>query len=232
MIYLFDIDGTLMLSGGAGSRALDRVFAARHGLTGALDAIDAGGKTDPQILGEVFAAHLGRAPSEDELAAIIADYLPLLVEELARSSLRLMPWVHQALDWLDRRGEVHLGLATGNVRAGAMAKLGRAALWERFAFGGFGCDAAVRAEVVRAGIDRGRAHAGGAGGGGAAIDDADIVVIGDTLHDITAARACGIRVLAVATGSVDRATLASAEPDAVFDSLEELPAWHCAQYGS
>ena len=119
VIYLFDVDGTLLLSGGAGSRALDRVFASRYGLVRAMAAIDLGGKTDPQILGEVFAQHLRRAPELGELDAIIAAYLPLLADELARTRLRVMPWVGEALDWLEGHPGVPLGLAPGNGRAGA-----------------------------------------------------------------------------------------------------------------
>jgi phosphoglycolate phosphatase-like HAD superfamily hydrolase len=225
MLYLFDIDGTLLLSGGAGSRALDRVFLARYGIETAMAEVDLGGKTDPWILTDVISRRLGRPPHAGELDEVLAAYLPLLQEELQHSKFRLMPWVDEALDWLDEQRGVHLGLATGNVRIGARAKLERAGLWWRFAFGGFGCDSPERPVLVQRAIERGHDRAG------ARCADREVVVIGDTVHDISAARANGVRVIAVATGSVDRATLAAAEPDAVFDTLEELPAWHLANFG-
>jgi phosphoglycolate phosphatase len=225
MLYLFDIDGTLLLSGGAGSRALDRVFLARYGIETAMAEVDLGGKTDHWILTDVLSRRLGRPPNAGEIDEVLAAYLPLLQEELQHSHFRLMPWVDECLDWLDERRGVHLGLATGNVRIGARAKLERAGLWWRFAFGGFGCDSPERPTLVQRAIERGHERAG------VRCPNQEVVVVGDTVHDITAARANGVRVVAVATGSVDRATLAASNPDAVFDTLEELPAWHLEHYG-
>jgi len=112
-----------------------------------------------------------------------------------------------------------LGVATGNVRAGAEAKLTAAGLHTHFSLGGYGSDSHVRAELVAAAIARGRER-------GAL---REVVVVGDTVHDIAAARACGAVACAVATGSDPAEALAGA--DAVFASLAELPAWHAARYG-
>lgn len=219
MLYLFDIDGTLLLSGGAGARALEGAFAARFGLAGAMDGVQLGGKTDPNIVEEVFLARLGRPPTAAEIDEILDLYLPLLRAELAAASqFRLMPWVVEALDHLAALPGVRIGLATGNIRAGAQAKLERAGLWERFELGGFACDHRDRHRLVARAIER---------AGGVPLDQ--VIVIGDTPFDVSAARACGARVIAVATGSVTRDALAACEPDAVFDSLAELPAWHAAQ---
>jgi phosphoglycolate phosphatase len=221
MLYLFDIDGTILLTGGAGSRALNRVFRDRHDLDGAMDDVSAGGKTDPQIVTEIFVRHLGRAPTAAEIDAVIDDYVPLLRAELRRSpAFRTMPAVAEAIDYLEGRPGIHLGIATGNVRAGARAKLEHIDLWERFAFGGFGDDSAERPGLVERAIERGCAHVG------ARVARELVVVVGDTPLDIAAARACGVRVVAVATGAVDPETLAAAAPDAVLDTLAELPAWH------
>jgi phosphoglycolate phosphatase len=221
MLYLFDIDGTLLLSGGAGSRALDRVFHARHGVAAVTAGIDFSGKTDPLIIGEMFAAGLGRAPTEAESAALLADYLPALAEELARSQrFRLMPAVVETLDFVAAQAGVVCGVATGNVRAAADAKLRRAGLADRFACGGYGCDHGERPRLVARAIERAEALAG------RPIPRQTIVVVGDTPLDVAAARACGVRVVAVATGSVARPALEAAGADAVFDTLAELPAWH------
>ncbi len=224
MLYLFDIDGTLLLSGGAGARALDHVFTHRYNISGAMRDIQPGGKTDPMILTEVFENFLGRRPSQAEIDDILAAYLPRLVASLAESeNFRLMPAVHEALDFLGQQAGVLLALATGNIRAAAHAKLEHAQLAGHFITGGFGDDSADRSELVARAIERSEAHAA------RRIAREDIVVVGDTERDIHAARACGVRVIAVATGSASRERLLAEGPDAVFDTLAELPAWHRAQ---
>ena len=227
MLYLFDIDGTLLLSGGAGMRALERAFQDRFGLAGAMASIQPGGKTDSIILEEMFAAGLGRAPTAAEMDEIIALYLPLLQAEMTvASGFRLMPSVVETLDYLDGLGaEVIVGLATGNVREAARIKLERAGLWPRFAIGGFGCDHRDRARLVARAIERACVHAGVD-----ALAPDQVVVVGDTPFDVQAARACGARAVAVATGTASRADLASCRPDILLDTLAELPAWHAAQF--
>lgn len=219
MIYLFDIDGTLLLTGGAGSRALDRVFRDRYGIDGAMAAIRAGGKTDDNIVREIFETRLGRAPEPGEVGAVLEEYVPRLRAELAADvGFRIMPRVAEALAFLTE-ARVVLGIATGNIRVAAEAKLDRARLRHHFATGGYGCDDADRTGLVRAAIGRARAHAGCG-------DDVPIVVVGDTTRDVVAARACGVQVVAVATGSQSHAELAAAEPDAVLGTLAELPDCH------
>jgi phosphoglycolate phosphatase len=223
MLYLFDIDGTLLLSGGAGGRALDRAFRNRFGIEGAMEQIKPGGKTDPAILEEIFAARLGRAPTAAELDEVIALYLPLLEAELGEApGFRLMPSVVEALDFLAGLvPDVILGLATGNVREAARIKLERAGLWPRFALGGFGCDHRERPRLVARAIERACAHASVAH-----LPPEQVVVVGDTPLDVAAARACGVRAVAVATGTARRDDLAACRPDALLDTLAELPAWH------
>src|SRR5207237_2249785 len=114
-------------------------------------------------------------------------------------------------------GRAVLAVATGNIRAGAEAKLAAAGLDDRFALGGYGCDSPVRAELVARAIERGRACG----------EVREVIVVGDTIHDIAAARACGATVCAVATGADSADKLAHA--DAVFATLRELPAWHLAR---
>jgi phosphoglycolate phosphatase-like HAD superfamily hydrolase len=174
------------------------------------------------IVTEIFTTRLARAPEAAEIEAIIDEYVPLLRAALPQSArFRLMPAVHEALDFLAAQTAVHLAVATGNVRSGARAKLEHCGLWARFAMGGgFGDDSPERPLLVLRAIERAKTTAG--------IDflPERIVVVGDTPYDIHAARACGVRVMAVATGSLDRATLESHEPDVVLDTLDELPAWH------
>lgn len=219
-MYLFDIDGTLLLSGGSGSIAINQLFEERYGAQGVMDSVVAGGKTDPMIFQECARNGLQRELTEDEVSVLIEAYLPMLASELQRASrFRLMPYVRECMAFVAGVQDL-VGIATGNVEGAAMAKLERAALRNHFHFGGYGSDSAIRPELVAAAMKRGRECAG------RELPDEDFIVVGDTLHDITAARACGARVIAVATGSASKETLAEGKPDALFETLEELPAWH------
>lgn len=222
ILYLFDIDGTLLHARSSGRNAFDAVFAAHHGIERACDGMRFGGKTDPALIDELFALRLGRPPSDAERAAFLDAYLPLLRNDLASAGVEVYAGVTEALAWLAARDDVVLGIATGNVRAGAEAKLKTAGLATHFVLGGYGCDSHLRPQLVAAAIERGRAH-------GAMRAIREVVVVGDTIHDISAARACGAVACAVSTGS-DRAE-ALAHADVVFASLAELPAWHTARYG-
>ena len=219
VLYLFDIDGTLLDAHGSGRGAFDEVFAEHHGIANASDGIRYGGKTDPAIVEEIFVARMGRVPTDAEHAAFLEAYLPRLHAQLAARVPIILPGVVTTLELLAKLMHVRLGVATGNVRAGAEAKLVAAGLHAWFELGGYGCDSPRRAELVAAAIERARAR----------YEVREVVVVGDTIHDIAAARACGARVCAVATGSDPADKLQDA--DAVFQTMNELPAWHAARFG-
>jgi len=219
VVYLFDIDGTLLHAHGSGRAAFDAVFVEQHGIPDASTGIRYGGKTDHQIIDEIFVARMGRRATAGERAAFIAAYLPKLHALLVEHPVEVLAGVHDALTYLAARPEVVLGIATGNVKEGAYAKLGAAQLERWFSFGGYGCDSHVRAELVAKAAERAKHER----------DVREVIVVGDTIHDIAAARAVGATVCAVATGSDPRDALAHA--DVVFESLIELPAWHAARFG-
>ena len=206
MMYLFDIDGTLIGGDGSGRRAFDRACLDCVGIAGALDHVLLDGMTDPLILDSVFAHHRNRAPTADEARAILDAYVTHLAGEVAAGLYHVKPGVHETLDHLERRGAT-LGLATGNLEAGARIKLTRGDLWRRFAFGGFGSDAADRAELVRVAIARGSAIAGRS-----FVRD-EIFVVGDTPRDVAAAHAAGARAVGIATGRFDVDELGAAGAD-------------------
>ncbi|MEP6864596.1 MAG: HAD hydrolase-like protein [Deltaproteobacteria bacterium] len=212
ILYLFDIDGTLLDAHGSGRGAFDDVMAELHGVNDASAGIRYGGKTDHAIVDEIFRARLGRSAEEAERATFLAAYVPKLTSRLQANGVIVLHGAVAALDYL--AGKARLGVATGNIREGADAKLSAAGLAGRFELGGYGCDAIVRADLVARAIDRARETS----------DVSEVIVVGDTVHDITAARACGATVCAVATGSDSAEALAHA--DVVFRSLAELPAWH------
>ena len=213
-LLLFDVDGTLVLSGGAGLRALERAFERRHGRRGATAGIRANGMTDPVIVHDMYRAQLGVEPDDAETSAFLADYVRFLEVEVASSSgYHLLPGLPGVLDVLQDAGHV-IGLATGNVRDGARLKLERGGLWSRFPFGGFGDDAADRTEMVRIAARRApRAFAA-----------EDTWVIGDTPRDVSAARATGFRALAVATGGHSLDELRETCPDLAMPTLEGVAA--------
>lgn len=213
ILYLFDLDGTLLHAHGAGRAAFDRVMAAQHGIANASEGVSYGGKTDPAIVDEIFALRLQRSPTASERAAFLAAYVP---ELRSRLKVRVLDGALESLEYL--RGRVRLGVATGNIRAGAEAKLAAAGLDDHFELGGYGDDSHLRAKLVARAIERAR-NSGSV---------TEVVVVGDTIHDIAAARACNATVCAVATGSDPASALSHA--DGVLASLRELPAWHATRY--
>lgn len=217
--YLFDLDGTLIRAGGAGARSLAAAFLARHGVADASQGVRFHGRTDPAIVADMFVGALGRPPAAGEIDLLLADYLDHLARECEGPGFRVLPDADLLLTWLGARPEVRLGVATGNVERGAQIKLARAGLEQHFGFGGYGCDSAVRAELVAEAIRR----------AGVRRDDA-VVVVGDTVLDIEAARANGALCVAVTTGGDDRATLEAAGADAVVDRLAQVIDWHQARF--
>ncbi len=155
------------------------------------------GKTDPAIVREIFRTKLSSPnPSRDEINSILEGYVFFLRDEVRDSpTYRVLPGIISLLQEMSKRDNVMLGLATGNIDAGARIKLERGALNEYFAFGGFGSDSEDRAELVR------RAAEKASDKNGAPIPPADVFVIGDTPLDIDAGNRCGFRTVGVATGS-------------------------------
>ncbi len=220
ILYLFDIDGTLLHAKASGRTAFDAVLAEHHAMPDASVGVSYGGKTDAAILGEIFQARRGRAPTAAELAAFLDAYIPRLEALIAAHGVDVLDGVVETLTYLAGCENVTLGVATGNVRAGAAAKLEAARLASWFAFGGYGCDSPVRAELVARAIERGRADR----------EVTHVVVVGDTVHDIAAARACRATIVAVATGSDPAEALR--EADVVLRSMTELPAWHAQRFAA
>ena len=211
-VLLFDVDGTLVDSAGVGRRALERAFRARYGSAAPLDAVDFHGMTDRAIVRAALAT-LAERP-DDAIDAILAAYVAHLADEVARArTIRPHPGVVAALDAAARWPRVAVGLGTGNIRAGARLKLTPVALFDRFAFGGFGCDHEHRPALLRIGAARGAALLG------APVDACRVVVIGDTPLDVQAARAIGADAVAVATGRWDAPALRSAGATYAFPDL-------------
>ena len=219
---LFDIDGTLVLTGGAGGRAMTRAFEQVFGVPDAFRGIPMPGRTDSWILADAAAAHHIPRDSPD-FARFREVYLRLLAYELDEPHpphLRkgVMPGVRALLDALRARDDVYLALLTGNYEAAARLKLAYFDLWRYFGCGAFGDDAPDRNGLLPRALAQVRATAGHHFAAGEA------VVIGDTPLDVACASAGGARSIAVATGSHGVADLRAAGADAVFEDLSDLQA--------
>ena len=203
-VLLFDIDGTLVSMKGAGRRALVRAFTEELQRPDVFDDLEFAGMTDPAII-RYGLTRAGIPVDPDPVARLLAAYVAALEDEVRRSTNCLVhPGVEALLDAAAARAEIAIGLGTGNVRAGARAKLERLGLYHRFAFGGFGCDHEERPRLIGIGAARGAAHLG------RPLADCRVVVIGDTPRDVEAAHAIGAAAVAVATSTFSTEALSAA----------------------
>jgi len=216
---LFDIDGTILVTGGAGGVAWQRGFEELYGVEADIAEHTDAGMTDPEIVKIVFREVIGREGSAEERAKAIGCYLKHLSDTVAESSgYRVMPGIEDLLDRLIDAGHL-LGLVTGNIEAAAHIKLARAGLNRFFSFGGYGSDSADRTEVTKAALRRGELVSGGTLAGGACI------AVGDTPRDVKAGHGAGIKVVGVATGSYSVDQLAQAGADwAISEASDGFPA--------
>jgi phosphoglycolate phosphatase-like HAD superfamily hydrolase len=214
-IVLFDIDGTLVSTGGAGAVAWKQAFEELHGIPADIGRFTDAGMTDPDVGAKTFEAVLHRKPTPHELTQLIQRRLEHLPEAVAASAgYQVLPGVPARLRQLSRDGHL-LGIITGNSDGSAHVKLQRGDLNRWFTFGAYAGAGAERADIVREAVDRAEAMLG------EDVPNADIYVVGDTPLDIAAAHAAGCTAVGVATGHYDRAALVAAGADHVLETLEE-----------
>jgi phosphoglycolate phosphatase-like HAD superfamily hydrolase len=218
-LVLFDIDGTLVWTAGAGRSAISIALITEMGETGPVEDYRFDGKTDPQIVIELMLAAGHRdAQSESHVAAVCQRYLELLEGELEqrRDAMRIYPGVQQLLSAIERRGDAVLGLLTGNLAQGAVLKLSAAGIEpSRFHLGAYGSDSAVRAELPAIAAARAAPHMGRVPRG------SDVVIIGDTPADMTCGQGVGARPIGVATGRHSVVELLDAGGHVAFEDLSE-----------
>ena len=204
---LFDIDGTLLVTGGAGAVAWQRAFRDLYEADANIEEHTQAGMTDPEIAEIVFRDVIGREGSASERAEAMAAYLGHLADAVDESpGYRVMPGIEELLARLAGEG-VLLGVVTGNVEAAAHIKLARGDLNRFFSFGGYGSDSRDRTELTRRAIERGGVVSG------TALDPGAAIAVGDTPRDVLAGHGAGIRVVGVATGSYTVEQLSTAEAD-------------------
>lgn len=215
-LLLFDIDGTLLTTGGCGERALRLAVRDAFGVEDDLHDIEIAGRTDTGIARQLLRKH-GRAETDAEIASLLKNYLRHLPTLLPKAEGRLLPGVEKLLPTLRQRTDVVLALLTGNVERGAQHKLSHYGVWEHFEFGAFADDHHERDKLGPFALARARDR-------GHAFDLSRTFVIGDTPHDISCARAIGARAVAVATGVFRSENLAPHTPDVLLEDLGDLPA--------
>ena len=218
-IYLYDIDGTLITTGGVGRNALERAFERRFNRLDACDGFSFAGMTDRAILRKGLAA-IGEETTEEHIEALLDDYLQHLAAEVAQApTYYVHPGMVESLQRLSQLDGVTIGLGTGNVERGARIKLERVNLNGWFDFGGFGCDAELRAELIAAGARRGAERLG------RPLEECKLVIIGDTAKDVAAAHANGGVCLGVTTGGGTESSLREAGADHIVSNLAEPGAY-------
>jgi phosphoglycolate phosphatase len=217
-LVLFDIDGTIMLTDGAGKRAIHRALEEVFGGTGPTDhRFD--GKTDPQIVRELMRA-VGHSDEyiDSRMSLLLERYVEYLRDELhvGVDGVTVMPGIPELLDALGDRADVILGLLTGNLAAGARAKLTAAAIDpDQFKVGAYGSDHEMRSELPAVAQRRVREALG------VEVHGPDVIVIGDTPSDIQCGRGIGARAIGVATGHYSVDELREHNPVAAFEDLSQ-----------
>ncbi len=218
LAILFDIDGTLITTGGASGVAWHRAFTDLYRVSANVDEFTHAGMTDPEVARLTFAAVIGHDPDPRELAQLLAkrlEYLPVAVAE--STGYRVLPGVAELLPSLVHQGYL-LGLTTGLVESAAHIKLARGGLNTYFHFGGYGSDSPDRTELTQRGIQRAGTVLG------TPVEPHRVWVIGDTPLDIAAAHGAGAVAIGVASGGYTTKALRDAGADHVLRALtDELP---------
>jgi phosphoglycolate phosphatase-like HAD superfamily hydrolase len=213
-LFLFDIDGTLLASGGAGWRALEAACVELFN-TPNLDGIEIAGRTDSSIARQLYARH-GQEATPENCARFFDCYLKHLTHFLPKTEGQLLPGIIELLDTLKARHDCVLALLTGNLVRGAQLKLTHYGVWDYFEFGAYADDHHDRNALGPFAQARAREKHG--------IEFAaeDIFILGDTPHDVACARAINAKAIAIATGRHTREELAACSPDFLFDDLGDV----------
>ena len=217
-LVLFDIDGTLIHTGGAGVKAFGKVFSTEFGVYDGFERLKFAGRTDLSLVREFFSFHMIPA-SPENFVRFFDRYVFWLDHILGHSHTELCPGVWKFIRGLQALPKPPvLGLLTGNIRLGAEIKLRHFNLWDVFQTGGFADDHEERDQIAAVARKRGTHLAGGS------LRDDQVVVIGDTHLDVRCGRAINAKVLAVATGGATFAELQKHKPDWVVPDLRQIPA--------
>jgi phosphoglycolate phosphatase len=214
-VALFDIDETLVHTGGSGARSWRYAFQTLYGIQADIGQHTSAGETDPEVGEKTFKGVLGRNPTKHEMARIYALYLLHLADDIWTSpGYRVLDGARETLERLSAAGVV-LGIVSGAMEGAARTKLVPANLNRYFVFGGYGSDSRDRAELIRVAVHRASDLRD------EPLQGTDVVVVGDTPHDVEAARNTGVGCVAIASGKYSLEDLRAAGADHVLSSLED-----------
>lgn len=216
-LLLFDIDGTLIDSAGAGVKALQHVFHREFGWVDDFNGIEIAGRTDGGIVRQLL-CKAKVEPNEQRTGLFLQQYVERLAKELPQCPGRILPGIEELLRQLQQKPQIVLGLLTGNLERGARLKLEHYGLWHFFEFGAFADDHHDRNQLGLFARQRARERHG------REFDSAAIDVIGDTPHDIACGKAIGARTIAVATGRFSADQLSVHEPDVLLPDCSKVEA--------
>ena len=217
-LLLFDIDGTLLVSNGAGRRAMNKSLSTMMGIdTITLQGIDFGGRTDQQIIFDILIAN-GMTPQEADAALpdALSAYIAAFSEAFQHNFVTALEGAVELVKALEKYDHIQLALLTGNVEKTAYLKVDAIGLNGYFPFGAFGNDHAERSKLPQLAVDRAKTF------NGHSYKEKDIVIIGDTKHDILCGRALNVMSIAVATGHYKSGDLSQYNPDVLIDDLSNM----------
>lgn len=219
-ICLFDIDGTILRTGGVGSSSFNQAFFELFGVQDAFSQVNAQGRLDPDLIHQIASSGLDRRLLEHEFEDLKRRYLELFSLHIADTeNFEVFPGVREIVTRLSETDSCFLGNQTGNFKESALLKLERAALANHFTFGGYGCSAPTRGEICRAAIEKAQALFQPLSTGAF-----EVIVLGDSPSDILAAKEVGARSIAVGTGGGLRDELLQTEPDLFVETLQDTDA--------
>lgn len=215
-LLLFDIDGTILHTHGVGRQAVEQALADVLGRPVHTEGVTFSGKTDPQILDEVMARHgLDASERAARMGEVTEAYATAMQQHLNPEHVTLLPGILKLVTHLHEEPDVQLALLTGNLEPMAHLKLGAVGLGGYFPFGAFGSDSPHRPDLPAIAVERARAF------GGRRFTGKDVVIIGDTEHDITCGHGVGAFSVAVCTGRYARGELERHGPDLLLDDLTD-----------
>jgi len=215
-LIIWDIDGTLLLTGGAGKVAFGIVFLEMYGIENAWQDIKPHGRTDVSLIKECYEMHFNKMPTDDEVQEITKRYIKVMPDALNNSAnFRLMPHVVETLNKFSKMQGVTMGLATGNFKETAWDKLKTGKIEQYFTFGGYGCDGEDRLHLTEKALENGEKMIGGKAD--------EVFLIGDTVNDVNCGIQIGATVVAVCTSNASQDELKAAGAHIVIKDLSDLP---------
>lgn len=214
-VVFFDIDGTLLMTNGAGKKAIESCLSDHFKVNNPNADIDYGGRTDMSLIRELFQLNGLKEPTIDDISLFFGDYVARLKAELQISGSTILPGVAQLLSALEADDRYELGIITGNIEEGAEAKLSHHNIQNFFRFGGYGNRMPKRDDIAREGLAAAEDHLD------RKLDGKQCLVIGDTPHDIICSRAIGAYSVAVGTGYSNHESLLKESPTMFFENLAD-----------